>query len=127
VLLLAASPNAIAVSPGRAAVLGESLRRGKGLAAREHYSGKNMSREIGTLYRASGVIETVQPHDGRKFTLKELQGFVGGYIELVPYTRPFAYCNDEGLLDDLPVNSKASEFFNWPGLRGDVIQVRRVK
>lgn len=79
-----------------------------------------MKTEIGILYRTNGVVERVQPNDGKKFRLDELQHFVGGDIELVPHSRPCAYCNDTGLLDNLPVNYKASEAFDIV-LRGDVI------
>lgn len=85
--------------------------------------------EVGTLYRTTGVIETVQPHSAKSFTLDELQGFVGGNIELIPGTgrahHPSAYCNEEGRLDGLPVNAKASEKFGME-LMGDVIEVRKL-
>jgi uncharacterized protein DUF3846 len=85
-------------------------------------------REIGTLWRASGKISQVFPHDGKKFTLEELQGFVGGHIEKVPNTarrgKPIAYCNEDGRLKDLPFNPSASTIFGII-LVGDVIQVQR--
>jgi Domain of unknown function (DUF3846) len=87
-------------------------------------------KQIGTLYRAEGGIETVTPHDGKKFTLTELQGFVGGLIELVPGTgrrgNPQTFCNEEGLLKHLPYNGRATQQFKCH-LLGDVIQIRTVR
>lgn len=33
------------------------------------------------LFRTNGVVEVVSPKNGSKFTAKELQGFVGGWLE----------------------------------------------
>jgi hypothetical protein len=91
-------------------------------------------KEIGTLYRVNGEVLEVRPFDGKKFTLAELQSYVGGWIELVPGTakagHPATYCNEEGRLINLRVNQKASRIFlrgNWAGdfLFGDVIEVRK--
>jgi hypothetical protein len=100
----------------------ESARQLEGSAGR----GWEMKVEIGMLYKADGRIETVHPHDGKKFSLQELQGFVSGSIELIPHSRPYAYCHEEGRLDGLPENSNATSKFKYP-LCGDVIQVVRGK
>jgi hypothetical protein len=56
-----------------------------------------MKTEIGYLYRVGAdMAEEVKPANGKKFSLQELQKFVGGYIEYVPLSRPIAYCNEEG-------------------------------
>lgn len=78
------------------------------------------------LYSTKGVMLPVFPRNKKKFALEELQKFVGGSIELIPRSKPNAYCNDEGVLDNLPVNAVASVIFGME-LRGDVIQVRKVK
>ena len=84
-----------------------------------------MKVEIGFLYRVGAdMAEEVKPADGKKFTLEELQKFVGGYIEAVPYANPVAYCNEEGRLNNLPLNRCASLRFKQ-NLVGDIIQVRR--
>jgi hypothetical protein len=92
--------------------------------------------EIGTLYRVNGEVLTVHPANGRKFSLAELQAYVGGHIELVPGTsrsgHPAAWCNDEGRLKQLRVNREATRVFMhgvWGSdvLVGDVIQVRKEK
>lgn len=47
-------------------------------------------------------------------TLDELQKWVGGYIEAVPYWEAHlgkpavVYCNEEGKLDGLPLNQRAT-------------------
>ena len=59
----------------------------------------------------------VLPEDGQRFTLTELQGFVGGFIEPVRigaetkvngYPIAVMYVNEEGLLLDLEHNLNAS-------------------
>ena len=54
-------------------------------------------------------ITVVNPKDGKKFTLEELQGFVGGYIERIPVKGGFMYLNEEGKLKDLPRNERATQ------------------
>lgn len=86
-------------------------------------------KETAYLYRAGGLVENVFPHDGRKFSLEELQKFVGGHIEKVPGTarrgKPIAFCNEDGLREGLPFNYSASMKFGIE-LVGDVIQVLKV-
>lgn len=79
------------------------------------------------LYKTTGRVYEVFPHDGRKFSLAELQGFVGGHIEKVPGTgtrrgNPIAYCNEDGVRAALPGNVEATERFGVY-LVGDVVQV----
>lgn len=79
------------------------------------------------LYKFSGEISEVKPQRGKQFTLEELQGMVGGYIEVIstPDNR-LMIMNEEGKLKGLPYNSKATELvkpFLSPGsyIVGDVI------
>tara|TARA_Y100001951_G_scaffold101988_1_gene107891 strand:- start:438 stop:707 length:270 start_codon:yes stop_codon:yes gene_type:complete len=69
---------------------------------------------MATLIHPDGNREEVFPQFGDKFTLEELQSFVGGLIEVIPrhpdgrhkgYTH---LCNEEGLIYGLPKNEKAS-------------------
>ena len=81
--------------------------------------------EVGFLYRVGAdMAEEVKRADGKKFSLKELQKFVDGYIELVPCVNAVAYCNEEGRLNGLQPNALASIKFKQV-LVGDVIQVRK--
>lgn len=63
-------------------------------------------------YANANVLET-KPKNGKKFTLKELQTIVGGYIEIVHLNAgdlPDAVlvCNEEGKLNKLPENHVAT-------------------
>lgn len=78
--------------------------------------------------KADGTITEVHPAKGKKFSLKELQGFVGGYIELVTTRTPVRhmYVNEEGMLDNLPYNAAATALIHpkyvlVDGVRGNVI------
>lgn len=93
-------------------------------------------REIGTLYRVNGEVLEVHPINGKKFSLNELQTYVGGLIELVPGTsrkgNPAAWMNEEGKLIPLRPNREATRLFMtgaWSRetILGDVIQVRKEK
>lgn len=64
---------------------------------------------MATLYRTNGTIEDVSPKNGKKFSLEELQKFVGGYIERVDmFNGNSMYVNEEGRFRELPININAS-------------------
>lgn len=74
------------------------------------------------LYRVredgTETAEDVSPADGKKFTLKELQGFVGGTIDIQyrPRTKGSGpvmgmVVNDNGKLIGLPKNEAASKIW----------------
>jgi hypothetical protein len=69
--------------------------------------------QAGEVIHPSGIRTAVHPHDGKKFSLKELQGFVGGSIELVTMKRgnghATMYVNEEGKLEGLARNYEATE------------------
>ena len=74
------------------------------------------------LYSVDGTQKSVEPENGKDFSLKELQGFVNGYIELVYLTKTgkpskALICNEEGKLEGLPVNEKATSI--WKEYYGD--------
>ena len=75
------------------------------------------------LLRANGMVEEISPKNGKKFELKELQEYVGGYIEVVQVPEDgflIAIVNEEGLLKRLPFNSAANIMFGLE-LVGDII------
>ena len=79
---------------------------------------------MATLYKAdkdSLPVEGIKGTgtDGR-FTLQQLQDAVGGYIEGIPGTNNRAWCNEEGLLLGLEMNTIASLMFGQQ-LVGDVL------
>lgn len=81
------------------------------------------------LFISSAGLELgFSPNNGEKFTLEELQGLVGGYIERVPMSNGKSmYVNEEGKLNGLPYNEKATQILRHQGripndhIVGDVI------
>ncbi len=77
-----------------------------------------------TLYKTNGEVTEVSPK-GKFFSLEELHGFVGGYIEYVRLPNGCVLVvNEEGLLEDLPINIKATNivsFFGYPDIVGDAL------
>lgn len=64
------------------------------------------------LLQTDGIVQEVQPKNGETFSLKELQEFVGGYIELVTLPDDLVLVvNEEGLLHNLPYNGLAKLMF----------------
>lgn len=68
----------------------------------------------GIVFKTDG---TKEEFEWQEPTLDQLQGFVGGFIELV-YVRyegeeREAYINEEGKLDGLPVNGLATLLYNF--------------
>ena len=76
---------------------------------------------MATILQANGNELVVTPKHDTPWELSQLQDWVGGYIELVNQDSDgIAYANEEGLLEDLPVNTKASRLFGKT-LVGDVV------
>lgn len=70
---------------------------------------------MATLIKADGTESEVFPADGKKFTLEELQKFVGGYIELTRTNKPVRdmYVNEEGKLNGSSQNWKATTLYQY--------------
>jgi hypothetical protein len=88
--------------------------------------------QVGLLIRADATKppETVRPHDGKKFSLKELQGFVGGYIERIAlrpgHGHDTMWGNEEAKLNMHIRNDEATSMAHlFPGdyVAGDVLVV----
>lgn len=73
---------------------------------------------MATLYRANGTVEPHRPANGLSYTLKELQGLVGGYIEEIrgPNTSRLIV-NEDGKRLNLPYNVRATTLARDPGWR----------
>lgn len=72
-------------------------------------------------------VKMVKPNNARYFTLKELQGFVGGYIELVYLDDDITMVvNEEGVLRGLKTNYAAS-FLARVQILGDVLVCKRTE
>ena len=62
------------------------------------------------LFKTSGDTEAFQPASGNRYSLKELQTAVDGFIELVHLdSQQVLVVNEDGLRLRLPVNDKASD------------------
>ena len=62
------------------------------------------------IIKANGEIKETQPSNGTDFSLTELQAVVGGFIEVVHLSDGrLMVVNEEGKLNGLPFNKKASE------------------
>jgi hypothetical protein len=76
---------------------------------------------MATLIDHSGAETEICPESGEAFGLKELQKAVGGYIELVYLGNDkILVVNEEGLLENLPLNRKASTLARRP-IVGNVV------
>jgi len=81
------------------------------------------------IIRANGDRMFVEPENKKEFTLKELQGFVGGYIQIVE-TRDsrLIVLNEEGKLNKLPTNGIATAYYKYGKkdvIVGDVIIINK--
>ena len=72
-------------------------------------------------YKTDGTAKQVKPTNGEDFTLEELQSFVGGYIEIVSLNDMFLVVNEEGKLNNLPVNANATALWEQVYGKTDVI------
>lgn len=73
------------------------------------------------LYKTNGDIIHISPK-GDKFSCEELQELVGGYFECVSLLdgNAFAFCNENGKLENLDYNQNASIMLNLIGdIKGD--------
>lgn len=66
--------------------------------------------KTGTVYKTDGSVLQVEPKNGESFSLEELRGFVGGYIDIqqLPKSKEIMVLNDEGKLAGLPKNDAAT-------------------
>jgi hypothetical protein len=81
------------------------------------------------LYKTDGTKEEVTPKNGKTFSLEEIHGFIGGYMELqlTVDKKNFIVMNEEGGLLELPVNHYATGLcahlhtYQNKGVRGNVL------
>ena len=71
--------------------------------------------QIAKVYRPDGTITMYHPENNKKFDYKELQSFVGGYLELVvPLDKhTTVYVNEEGKMKALPPNRFTWDVLDW--------------
>ena len=66
---------------------------------------------MATIIMANGLTKDIEPKNGSDFQLEELQEIVGGYIEVIYLNGNggrLMVCNEEGKLNGLPYNEKAT-------------------
>lgn len=77
------------------------------------------------VYRVDGTTEKHTPHDGVQFSLEELQGFVGGHVEIVASDGSnYVLGDEEGRLKGKPINS----IISWAcgkTLVGDCVVIKK--
>ena len=72
--------------------------------------------------KANNEAPAIEP-EGKTWTLKELQEYVGGYIELLslPIKGRVLVTNEEGKLKGLPFNKNATDLYQLDIIVGDVV------
>jgi hypothetical protein len=66
------------------------------------------------LIKANGDVTNIEPKNGKEFTLEELQGYVGGLIQLVQTKDGKSMIiNEEGKLEGLEKNNLATELYKY--------------
>jgi len=63
------------------------------------------------IIKTDGQVISVQPKNGKDFSLQELKAIVGGYIEIIRMNDKFMVVNEEGKLEQLPYNALATGFY----------------
>lgn len=67
---------------------------------------------MATIYKTSGECIETSPKNGKYFTLSEMQAIVSGFIEIVDlYDGRLMVVNEEGKLNGLGINHKATEIY----------------
>jgi hypothetical protein len=82
--------------------------------------------EKAQLIKANGEVTEITPKNNTDFSLEELQEYVGGWIEFVPMPNGIILVvNEEGKLDGLPHNEKATQVFKYDEIVGDAVLTPR--
>mgnify|MGYP002622197616 CR=1 FL=1 len=75
--------------------------------------------------KTDGTTIEVEPKNGTDFSLDELQGFVGGYIEVLLCGDRYLVCDEEGKLKNKPLNMAATmiadEYYKNDCIVGDAL------
>ena len=69
---------------------------------------------MATLIKTNGEELNVSPKNEKDFSLDELQKFVGGLIEVVrTKDNKIMVINEEGKVNELPINDKATDLYRY--------------
>lgn len=78
---------------------------------------------MATLYKTNGERKGVKPASGATFKLKELQQYVGGYVEPIYLDgEEVMLVNEDGHNMELPYNHAASRIARYP-IMGDALLI----
>lgn len=74
------------------------------------------------IYKANGEVLDIEPKNGRDFQLEELQAIVGGLIQIIEISdTEIMVINEEGKLENLPLNEQATAIYQKQVYEGDFI------
>lgn len=74
------------------------------------------------IYKANGEVLDIEPKNGTDFQLEELQAIVGGFIQIIEINdTEIMVMNEEGKLETLPLNEKATAIYQSEVYAGDII------
>ena len=77
---------------------------------------------MSAFIKTNGEITNVTPKNGTDYKYEELKEFVGGYIEIVPINdHEIMVVNEEGKLNNLPVNHIASLLYKYDTICSNVL------
>ena len=77
---------------------------------------------MAAFIKTNGEITNVTPKNGTDYKYEERKEFVGGYIEIVPINdHEIMVVNEEGKLNNLPVNYIASLLYKYDTICGNVL------
>ena len=72
----------------------------------------SMQGGFAQLITTKGEVTSVNPENGKTFSLSELQKMVGGYIEIIPFQNQVMVVNEEGKINGSKLNEEASVIFS---------------
>ena len=74
------------------------------------------------IYKANGEVLDIEPKNGTDFKLEELQAIVGGLIQIIEINNTeIMVMNEDGKLEMLPLNEKATAIYQSEVYAGDII------
>lgn len=82
---------------------------------------KKMDSREAKHVKPDGTVELVKPKTGKTFSLKELQQYVDGYIDIKKIGKWYMVINAEGKLHNLPYNSLGTSLYKRYYNRNDPI------
>ena len=74
------------------------------------------------IYKANGEVLDIEPKNETGFQLEELQAIVGGLIQIIEINdTEIMVINEEGKLENLPLNEQATAIYQKQVYYGDFI------